>query len=97
MTQLNVYTRIIVDEACRRGITVDVIDPGRGALRLSYAGRVVHTIESLSELTSAVAFRMSKVTGAPSRLTTGGPSKARRRSVAAISETAIPENRNAPA
>jgi GNAT-family acetyltransferase (TIGR03103 family) len=55
---LNRYTQIIVDEARRRGIAVAVLDAERGAVRLSFAGRVVHTIESLSELTSAVAFRI---------------------------------------
>ena len=35
-----------------------------------------------SSASSAVAFLVSKVTGAPSRLTTGGPSRARLRSVA---------------
>jgi GNAT-family acetyltransferase (TIGR03103 family) len=55
---LNDYTRIIVDEALRRGIAVDIIDPARGALVLTHAGRTVRTFESLSELTSAVAFRI---------------------------------------
>ena len=55
--QLNRYTQIIVDEALRRGIGVQVLDPLLGELVLSDAGRRVTTIESLSELTSAVAFR----------------------------------------
>ena len=55
---LNVYTRIIVDEARRRGIAVDIFDPTRGGLALTYGGRTVRTLESLSELTSAVAFRI---------------------------------------
>jgi GNAT-family acetyltransferase (TIGR03103 family) len=55
--ELNQYTRIIVDEALRRGISVEVVDPGLGELVLSRDGRRVTTIESLSELTSAVAFR----------------------------------------
>jgi len=55
--RLNRYTRIIVDEALRRDIGVRVLDPGRGELTLSRDGRDVTTIESLSELTSAVAFR----------------------------------------
>jgi GNAT-family acetyltransferase (TIGR03103 family) len=56
--ELNVYTRIIVDEALRRGIAVDITDPSRGGLVLRCAGRAVRTYESLSELTSAVAFRI---------------------------------------
>ena len=55
---LNVYTRIIVDEALGRGIAVEIDDPARGALRLTHDGRTVRTLESLSELTSAVAFRI---------------------------------------
>ncbi len=55
---LNVYTRIIVDEARVRGIAVDIFDPARGGLALTHGGRTVRTLESLSELTSAVAFRI---------------------------------------
>ncbi|MFN2607342.1 MAG: hypothetical protein ABR511_05525 [Acidimicrobiales bacterium] len=55
--QVNSYTRIIVDEAVRRGIHVEIGDPSRGELRLWYGGRTITTFESLSELTSAVAFR----------------------------------------
>lgn len=54
---LNRYTQIIVDEACRRGVAVEVHDPELGELTLKRRGRSVHTFESLSELTSAVAFR----------------------------------------
>lgn len=53
--QLNPYAKIIADEAMRRGIRVEVTDPRWGELRLSNGGRTVHTRESLSELTSAVA------------------------------------------
>ena len=55
---INVYTRIIVDEALRRGIAVEITDPARGGLVLRQGGRTVRTFESLSELTSAVAFRI---------------------------------------
>ena len=55
--ELNRYTQIIVDEALRRGVSVDVIDPRRGELELSLGATRVRTLESLSELTSAVAFR----------------------------------------
>jgi GNAT-family acetyltransferase (TIGR03103 family) len=54
---LNQYSRIIVDEALRRNISVEVVDAGMGELVLTADGRRVTTIESLSELTSAVAFR----------------------------------------
>jgi GNAT-family acetyltransferase (TIGR03103 family) len=53
--QLNVYARIITDEARRRGIGVDVIDAENGYFRLSLGGRTITCRESLSELTSAVA------------------------------------------
>ncbi len=53
--ELNAYARIIVDEARRRGIGVEVLDAEGGYFRLSYGGRSVSCRESLSELTSAVA------------------------------------------
>ena len=56
--QLNVYARVIVDEASRRGIAVEIFDAVRGGLALTHAGRTLRTLESLSELTSAVAFRI---------------------------------------
>ncbi len=51
----NPYARIIIDEALRRGITVDPIDPPRGYFRLHLGGRRVTCRESLSEMTTAVA------------------------------------------
>lgn len=53
--ELNPYARIIVDEARRRGIDVQVTDAAGGFFRLSYGGRTVHCRESLSELTTGVA------------------------------------------
>lgn len=52
---LNPYAMIIVREARRRGIHVQVTDAEGGFFRLSYGGRWVHCREALSELTSAVA------------------------------------------
>lgn len=52
---LNPYARIIVDEARRRGIGVEVTDAEGGFFRLSYGARSIHCRESLSELTSGVA------------------------------------------
>jgi GNAT-family acetyltransferase (TIGR03103 family) len=52
---LNIYARIIVDEALRRGIAVDVLDAEHGYFALQCGGRRVICRESLSELTSAVA------------------------------------------
>ncbi len=51
----NPYARIILDEALRRGIGIDPVDPEAGYFKLSHAGRTVACRESLSELTSAVA------------------------------------------
>jgi GNAT-family acetyltransferase (TIGR03103 family) len=52
---MNPYARIIINEARRRGIGVDVIDAAGGLFQLSSGGRSVRCRESLSELTSAVA------------------------------------------
>ncbi|HLL90889.1 MAG TPA: GNAT family N-acetyltransferase, partial [Tepidisphaeraceae bacterium] len=53
--KLNPYARIIVDEARRRGIGVEVLDEEANYFALSLGGRRVVCRESLSELTSAVA------------------------------------------
>jgi GNAT-family acetyltransferase (TIGR03103 family) len=53
--ELNPYARIIVDEARRRGIHVEVTDAEGGFFRLTYGGRSVRCREALSEFTSAVA------------------------------------------
>ncbi|MGQ0467426.1 MAG: N-acetylglutaminylglutamine synthetase [Sporichthyaceae bacterium] len=55
LAQLNPYARIVADEAIRRGIHVEVLDPAWGELRLTHGGRKVVTRESLSELTTAMA------------------------------------------
>jgi len=52
---LNPYARIIVDEARRRGIAVDVLDAEKGFFELSFGGRSITCRESLTELTSAIA------------------------------------------
>jgi GNAT-family acetyltransferase (TIGR03103 family) len=52
---LNPYAKLIVQEARRRGIGVEVIDAEGGFFRLSHGGRSIDCRESLSELTSAVA------------------------------------------
>lgn len=54
-TPLNPYAMIIINEARRRGIGVEVIDAEANYFRLSLGGRSVVCRESLSELTSAVA------------------------------------------
>lgn len=51
----NPYARIIIDEARRRGIGVEAVDPVGGFFRLTQGGRTIACRESLSELTSGVA------------------------------------------
>jgi GNAT-family acetyltransferase (TIGR03103 family) len=52
---LNPYARIIVDEARRRGIGVDLVDADEGYFSLTLGGRSIVCRESLTELTSAIA------------------------------------------
>ncbi len=54
--KLNPYAMIIIKEARRRGIAVEVVDEASGHFQLSFGGRSIACWESLSELTSAVAF-----------------------------------------
>ena len=53
--KLNPYAQIIVNEARRRGIHVEVTDAEGGFFRLTFGGRSILCRESLSELTSGVA------------------------------------------
>ncbi len=53
--KLNPYARIIVDEARRRGIGVEITDAEGGFFRLEQGGRSIMCRESLTELTTAVA------------------------------------------
>ena len=53
--EMNPYARIIIDEARRRNIAVDVIDAAGGLFQLHFGGRSVRCRESLTDLTSAVA------------------------------------------
>ncbi|MGY8526737.1 N-acetylglutaminylglutamine synthetase [Paracidovorax citrulli] len=53
--QLNPYAALIVKEARRRGIGVEIIDAECGIFTLRFGGREIVCRESLSELTGAVA------------------------------------------
>lgn len=53
--KLNPYGEIIVNEARRRGVAVEVIDAEQGYFALNHGGRRIVCRESLSELTTAVA------------------------------------------
>ena len=52
---LNPYARIIVEEARRRGIGVELVDVDEGYFTLTLGGRSIVCRESLTELTSAIA------------------------------------------
>jgi GNAT-family acetyltransferase (TIGR03103 family) len=52
---LGPYASIITEEACRRGILVEIVDAEAGMFRLSLGGRVINCRESLTDATSAVA------------------------------------------
>ena len=56
--RLNVYAEIIVNEARRRGIKVEILDAEHGYFRLEFGGRSIRCRESLSELTTAVAMSL---------------------------------------
>ena len=53
--RLNPYARIIVDEARKRGILIDILETEYGLFKLSHGSRSITCRESLSEMTSAVA------------------------------------------
>jgi len=52
---LNPYARIIIREAQKRGIYIQVIDAEGGYFELSFGGRSIVCRESLTELTTAIA------------------------------------------
>ncbi len=52
---LNPYARLIVDEARKRGIIIDILDTEYGLFKLTLGSRSITCRESLSEMTSAVA------------------------------------------
>ena len=56
--EFNPYARIIVEEAHRRGIDVQVDDADAGLFTLSHGGRRVRCRESLSDLTSAISMSL---------------------------------------
>lgn len=65
--ELNPYARIIVDEAARRGIRVEVEDAAAGLYALEHGGRRIRCRESLSDLTSAVVLSRCADKGACQR------------------------------
>jgi GNAT-family acetyltransferase (TIGR03103 family) len=52
---LNPYARIIIREALKRGIYVEILDSEGSYFELSFGGRSIVCRESLSELTTAIA------------------------------------------
>ncbi|ALP52099.1 hypothetical protein Tel_02490 [Candidatus Tenderia electrophaga] len=65
---LNPYAKIIVDEARRRGIHVELLDRQASFVELSYGGRRIVCRESLSELTTAIAMSRCDDKGVTRRL-----------------------------
>ncbi|SMF16252.1 GNAT-family acetyltransferase TIGR03103 [Tistlia consotensis] len=68
IARLNPYAQIIVDEARRRGIHVEVLDAEGGFFRLVHGGRSIVCREALSELTTAVAMSRCDDKAVTSRL-----------------------------
>ena len=56
---MNPYARIIINEARRRGIGVEVLDAVGGLFELRFGGRVIRCRESLTDLTTAVSLSIS--------------------------------------
>ena len=55
---LNPYARILVEEAYKRGIDVQIDDAAAGLFTLSHGGRRIRCRESLSDLTSAISMSL---------------------------------------
>ena len=55
---LNPYARILVEEAYKRGIDVQIDDAAAGLFTLSQGGRRIRCRESLSDLTSAISMSL---------------------------------------
>lgn len=53
--ELNPYSMIVINEAKKRGIRVDVLDAADDYYRLSFGGKTVTCRESLSDLTTSIA------------------------------------------
>lgn len=56
--QLNPYSMIIINEARRRGIAVELLDDETNLIGLSFGGRTIRCRESLTELTSSTALQI---------------------------------------
>jgi len=57
-SDLNPYARIIIDEARRRGISVEVVDAQASIFKLRHCGHEIMCRESLSDLTGGVAMTL---------------------------------------
>ena len=55
--RLNPYAQIIIDEARRRGIDIEILDVDNAIFKLTFGGRSIICKESLTELTNAIAFQ----------------------------------------
>jgi GNAT-family acetyltransferase (TIGR03103 family) len=66
--QLNPYATILIKEARRRGIAVEVLDEEAAYFSLTFGGRSIVCRESLTELTSAIAMSRCDDKAVTSRL-----------------------------
>jgi len=57
--EFNPYAQIIIDEAVRRGISIEPVHARKGYFRLTLGGRSILCRESLTELTSSVAMSIA--------------------------------------
>ena len=66
--KLNPYATILINEARRRGVAVDVLDATAAYFSLNFGGRSIICRESLTELTSAIAMSRCDDKAVTSRL-----------------------------
>jgi GNAT-family acetyltransferase (TIGR03103 family) len=84
---VNPYAAIIINEARRRGIGVEILDAENGYFALSLGGRAVICRESLSELTSAIAMSRCDDKAVTQKILTGAGLRMPDQIVAADRET----------
>src|SRR5690606_15474163 len=66
--ELNPYAMIILDEARRRGLSVQILDAKAGYFQLSFGGRSIICRQSLSERTTAIAMSRCAVNAVTLRI-----------------------------
>jgi GNAT-family acetyltransferase (TIGR03103 family) len=86
---LNPYADIIVTEALRRGVSVDIDDEELGYFTLSHGGRSVSCRESLTELTSSIVFSRCDDKRMTHRILTAAGIRMPAQSVVSLHEEAV--------